>query len=48
MPSRQLKIEMSPGSSGKTLSTGSAFRDQSYQVMGRSLTVGSIETFAKN
>ena len=48
MPSRQLKIEISPGSFGKILSAGSAFRDQSYQIMGHSLTAGSIETFAKN
>ena len=48
MPSRQLKTEMSPGSSGKISSVGSTFRDQSYQIMGHSLTAGSIETFAKN
>ena len=48
MPSRQSKIEMLLGSSGKTLSTGLASRDQSYPIMGCSLTVGSIETFAKN
>ena len=48
MPSRQSKIEMLLGSSGKTLSASSASRDQSYLIMGRSLTAGSIETFAKN
>ena len=48
MPLRQSKIEMSPGSSGKTFSAGSAFRDQLYQIKGRSLTAGSIGTFAKN
>ena len=48
MPSRQSKIEMLLGSFGKTLSAGSASRDQSYQIMGRSLTAGSIKTFAKN
>ena len=48
MPSRQLRIEMSPGSSGKILFIGSASRDQSYQIMDRSLTAGFIETFAKN
>ena len=48
MPLRQLKIEMSPGSSGTTLFVGSASQDQSYQIMGRSLTVGFIETFSKN
>ena len=48
MPSRQSKIEMSPGSSGKTLSAGSASRDQSYQIMGSSLTAGSIRTFSKS
>ena len=48
MPSRQLRIEMSLGSSGKTLFVGSASRDQSYQIMGRSLTASFIETFAKN
>ena len=39
---------MSPDSFGRTLSADSAFRGQSYQIMGRSLTVGYIETFAKN
>ena len=48
MPSRQSKIEMLLGSSGKTLSAGSASRDQLYRIMGRSLTAGSIGTFAKN
>ena len=48
MPSRQSKTKMLLGSSGKTLSAGSASRDQSYPIMGHSLTVGSIETFAKN
>ena len=48
MPSRQSKIEMSPGSSEKTLSTGSVSRDQSYQIMGSSLTTGSIGTFSKS
>ena len=48
MPSHQSNIEMSPGSSGETLSVGSAFQNQSYQIMGRSLITGSIETFAKN
>ena len=48
MPSRQLRIEMSPGSSGITLFVGSASRDQSYQIMGRSLTAEFIETFSKN
>ena len=32
----------------KTLSAGSASRDQSYPIMGCSLTAGSIGTFAKN
>ena len=36
MPSCQLKIEMLLGSSGKTLSAGSASRDQSYPIIGRS------------
>ena len=48
MPSLQLKIEMSPSSSGETLSSGSASRDQSYLIMGRSLTAESIGTFAKS
>ena len=48
MPLRQSKIEMSPGSPGKTLSAGSVSRDQSYLIMGRSLTAGPIGTFAKN
>ena len=48
MPSRQSKIEMSPGSSGKTLSACSAFRDESYPIMGCSLTAGSIGTFDKS
>ena len=48
MPSCRLKIEMSPGSSKKILFAGSAFQDQSCQIMGYSLTVGSIETSAKN
>ena len=48
MPSRQSKIEMLHGSSGKTLSTGSASPDQSYPIMGRSLTAGSTGTFARN
>ena len=48
MPLRKLRIEMSPGSSGKVLFVGSASRDQSYQIMGCSLTVGFIKTFAKN
>ena len=48
MPSRQSKTEMLLGSSGKTLSVGSASRDQPYLIMGRSLTAKSIETFAKN
>ena len=48
MPSRQSKIEMLHGSFGKTLFAGSASLDQSYPIMGRSLTAGSIETFAKN
>ena len=48
MPSRQLRIETSPGSSGKTLFVGSASRDQSYQIIGHNLTVGFIKTFAKN
>ena len=48
MPLRQSKIEMSPGSSGKTLFTGSASRDQSYLIMGHSLTSESIGTFAKS
>ena len=48
MPSRQSKTEMLLGSSGKTLSAGLASRDQSYLIMGRSLIVGSIETFSKN
>ena len=48
MPLRQSKIEMSPGSSGKTLSAGSASRDQSYLIMGHSLTTGYIGTFSKS
>ena len=48
MPSRQSKTEMLLGSSGNTSSVGSASRDQSCPIMGRSLTVGSFETFAKN
>ena len=48
MSSRQLKIEMSPGSYEKILFAGSAFRDQSCQIMGHSLTTESIETSAKN
>ena len=48
MPLRQLKIEMSPGSSEEISSTGSAFRDQSCQIMGHILTVGSIGTSSKN
>ena len=48
MPSRQSRIEMLLDSSGKTLSAGSASRDQLYPIMGRSLTAGSIRTFAKN
>ena len=35
-------------SSERILSAGSAFRDQSCQIMGHSLTAGSIETSAKN
>ena len=46
MPLRQSKIEMSNGSSGRTLSAGSASRDQSYPIMGRSLTAESIGTFS--
>ena len=45
---RQSKIDMSPGSSGEILSVGSAFRGQSYHIMGRNSTAGFIETFAKN
>ena len=41
-------IEMSHDSSGRTLSAGSVSQDQSYPIMGRSLTAGSIETFAKS
>ena len=48
MPSRQSKTEMLLGSSRKTLSTGSTSRDQSYPIMGRSLTDGSTGTFARN
>ena len=48
MPSHQLRIEMSPSSSGKILSAGSALQDQSCQIMGHSLTAESIETSAKN
>ena len=48
MPSRQSNIEMLLGSSGKTLSAGSASQDQSYPITGYSLTAGSIETFAKS
>ena len=48
MPSHQSRIEMLLDSSGKTLSAGSASQDQSYPIMGRSLTAGSIGTFAKN
>ena len=48
MPLRQSKIEMSPSSSGRTLSVGSASRDQSYPIMGSNLTAGSIGTFAKS
>ena len=47
MPLRQSRIEMLLDSSGKTLSAGSASRDQSYPIMGRSLTAWSIGTFAK-
>ena len=43
MPSRQSRIEMLLDSSGKTLSVDSA-----SPIMGRSLTVGYIGTFAKN
>ena len=48
MSSRPSKIEMLLGASRKTLSAGSASRDQSYPIMGRSLTAGSIGTFARN
>ena len=48
MPSRQSRIEMLLDSSEKTLSAGSASRDQSYPIMGRSLTAGSIMTFTNN
>ena len=48
MPSRQSKIEMLLGLSRKTLFAGSAFRDQSYPIMGRSLIVESTGTFARN
>ena len=48
MPSHQLKTEMSPGSSGEISSAGLAFRDQSCQIMGHSLTAGSIGTSSKN
>ena len=48
MPSRQSKIEMLLDSSGKTLSAGSASRDQSYSIIGRSLIAGSTGTFARN
>ena len=48
MPSLQSRIEMLLNSFGKTLSTGSTSRDQSYPIMGRSLAAGSIGTFAKN
>ena len=48
MPSRQSKIKMPLGSSGKTLSAGLASRDQSYSIMGRSLIARSIKTFAKS
>ena len=47
MPSHQSRIEMLLDSFGKTLFAGSASRDQ-YPIMGRSLTIGSIGTFAKN
>ena len=48
MPLHQLKIEMSPGSSRNILSAGSAFRDQSCQIMDHSLTAESIETSTKD
>ena len=48
MPSLQSRIEMLLDSSGKTLSAGSVSRDQSYPIMGRSLTAGSIGTFSRN
>ena len=48
MPLHQSKTEMLLGSFEKTLSVDSTSRDQSYPIMGRSLTAGSIETFAKN
>ena len=41
-------IKMLLGSSGKTLSVGSASRDQSYPIMGRSLTAGFTGTFSRN
>ena len=44
MPSRQSKIEMLLDSSGKTSFVDLASRDQSYPIMGRSLTAGSIGT----
>ena len=43
-----IKVDMLLGSSGKTLSAGSASRDQSYLIMGSSLTAGSIENFSRN
>ena len=48
MPLCQSKIELSPDSSRKTLSAGSASQDQSYPIMGHSLTAGSIGTFSKS
>ena len=48
MPLRQSRIEMLLDSSKKTLSVGSASRDQSYPIMGHSLIAGYIGTFAKN
>ena len=48
MPSHQSKIEMLLGLSGKTLSAGSASRDQSYPITSHSLTAESTRTFARN
>ena len=48
MPLSQSKIEMSSGSSEKTLPADSASQDQSYPIMGHSLTAGSIGTFSKS
>ena len=48
MLSRQSKIEMLLGLSGKTLSAGLASQDQSCPIMGRNLIVESTGTFSRN